>query len=307
MAAVWREHVPSVLFSVLLHGLLVLAVVFATHFSWTHASLDLHPLPVSATVVDSKILQAAERAQRDAAAQAQAEARAAAQAKLAAEALANQAAADAAADAAAEARAAEARAAEARAAEARAAEDAKRADTAKSALDRKRAADAKQAADLRAALAARQAVAAKQAVEARQALAAKQALEAKQAADAKRAADAKVRADREAELRRQLEDEEHASAVEAGPLGDRYRASLQNRITHAWIKPPSARSGIDCRVEVTQVPGGEVTNARVTQCNGDAAVRQSIENAVYRASPLPDPPDPSLFHRVFVLEFKPND
>jgi hypothetical protein len=28
---------------------------------------------------------------------------------------------------------------------------------------------------------------------------------------------------------------------------------------------------------------------------------------VYRASPLPDPPDPSLFHRVFVLEFKPND
>jgi colicin import membrane protein len=297
MAAVWREHVPSVLFSVLLHGLLVLAVVFATHFSWTHASLDLHPLPVSATVVDSKILQAAERAQRDAAAQAQAEARAAAQAKLAAEALANQAAADAAADAAAEARAAEARAAE----------DAKRADTAKSALDRKRAADAKQAADLRAALAARQAVAAKQAVEARQALAAKQALEAKQAADAKRAADAKVRADREAELRRQLEDEEHASAVEAGPLGDRYRASLQNRITHAWIKPPSARSGIDCRVEVTQVPGGEVTNARVTQCNGDAAVRQSIENAVYRASPLPDPPDPSLFHRVFVLEFKPND
>ena len=113
--------------------------------------------------------------------------------------------------------------------------------------------------------------------------------------------------DREAELRRQIQDEEHVSEVEEGPLGDRYRLSLQNRITHAWIKPPSARSGIDCRVEVTQIPGGEVTNARVTQCNGDAAVRQSIENAVYRASPLPDPPDPSLFHRVFVLEFKPND
>jgi colicin import membrane protein len=55
------------------------------------------------------------------------------------------------------------------------------------------------------------------------------------------------------------------------------------------------------------VPGGEVTNARVLQCNGDSAVRQSIENAVYRASPLPDPPDPSLFHRVFVIEFTPND
>ena len=53
--------------------------------------------------------------------------------------------------------------------------------------------------------------------------------------------------------------------------------------------------------------GGEIVGARVTQCNGDAAVRQSIENAVYRASPLPDPPDPALFHRQFTIEFKPDE
>ena len=109
------------------------------------------------------------------------------------------------------------------------------------------------------------------------------------------------------ELRRQLADEEHVSAIEAGPLRDRYVASLRNRIQQAWIKPPSARIGVDCLVEVTQVPGGEVTNARVTQCNGDAAVRQSIENAVYRASPLPDPPDPALFQRNFAFRFKPDE
>jgi colicin import membrane protein len=50
-----------------------------------------------------------------------------------------------------------------------------------------------------------------------------------------------------------------------------------------------------------------VTGARVTQCNGDAAARQSIENAVYRASPLPEPPDPALFERNFVFRFKPNE
>ena len=83
--------------------------------------------------------------------------------------------------------------------------------------------------------------------------------------------------------------------------------ALQARIQKAWIKPPSARVGIDCLVEVTQVPGGEVTSARVTQCNGDAAVRQSIENAVYRASPLPDPPDPALFQRNFAFRFKPDE
>ena len=50
------------------------------------------------------------------------------------------------------------------------------------------------------------------------------------------------------------------------------------------------------------MPGGEVTGAHVTQCNGDAAVRQSIENAVCRASPLPDPPDPALFQRNFTIQ-----
>ena len=104
-----------------------------------------------------------------------------------------------------------------------------------------------------------------------------------------------------------MADEEHVAAVEASPLADRYKASLQARIQKAWIKPPSARVGIDCLVEVTQVPGGEVTSARVTQCNGDAAVRQSIENAVYRASPLPDPPDPALFQRNFAFRFKPDE
>jgi len=108
-------------------------------------------------------------------------------------------------------------------------------------------------------------------------------------------------------LRKQLADEEHRSAVESGPLRDSYIARLRNKIQSVWIKPPSASVGLDCLVEVTQIPGGEVTGARVTQCNGDAAARQSIENAVYRASPLPDPPDPALFERNFVFRFKPNE
>jgi colicin import membrane protein len=108
-------------------------------------------------------------------------------------------------------------------------------------------------------------------------------------------------------LRRQLTDEEHVNAVESGPQRDQYVARLRDKIQRAWIKPSSARAGIDCLVEVTQVRGGEVTAARVTQCNGDEAVRQSIQNAVYRASPLPDPPDPALFEKVFQLRFKPDE
>jgi colicin import membrane protein len=94
--------------------------------------------------------------------------------------------------------------------------------------------------------------------------------------------------------------------VQSSPLRDQYIARLQARIQNAWIRPPSARVGLDCLVEVTQIPGGEVTNAQVTQCNGDAVTRQSIENAVYRASPLPNPPDPALFSRTFALHFHPD-
>ncbi len=108
-------------------------------------------------------------------------------------------------------------------------------------------------------------------------------------------------------MRRQITDEEHVNAVESGPLRDQYVALLRARIQGAWIKPPSARPGVDCLVEVTQIRGGEVTGVRVVQCNGDDAVRQSIQNAVYRASPLPDPPDPALFERVFQFRFKPNE
>jgi hypothetical protein len=45
----------------------------------------------------------------------------------------------------------------------------------------------------------------------------------------------------------------------------------------------------------------------VGHCNGDDAVRQSIENAAYSASPLPAPSDPALFDRDVVVTFSPHD
>ena len=69
------------------------------------------------------------------------------------------------------------------------------------------------------------------------------------------------------------------------------------RIERAWIRPPSAHAGINCQVRITQVPGGAVTAVQVGSCNGDDAVRQSISDAAYRASPLPAPSDPALFDR----------
>ena len=86
----------------------------------------------------------------------------------------------------------------------------------------------------------------------------------------------------------------------------RWYASIVAKIERAWIRPPSARPGISCTVSVTQVPGGVVSTVRVESCNGgDAALRESVERAVYNASPLPSPPDPALFERNLELTFAP--
>jgi colicin import membrane protein len=294
MPAFLREHSWSIVFSVALHGLLFAALAAATLITF-HSSLPkLQPIPVDAVVIDSQVLHAAQKVLTDRAEQEAARVRAVAEQKAAAEAATAQAALDAqkAAEQQHAADVAKTLAAEAersRQAEAAKATEAQKIAAAKRAEENKRAEDAKRAED------------------SKRAEDAKKAAEAKQAEDAKKAADAKAKSEREAELRRQLADEEHRSAVEASPARAQYIARLAARIQSAWIKPPSARAGLDCLVNITQVPGGEVTSVRVTTCNGDAQARESIENAVYRASPLPAPPDPALFERNLVIHFHPDE
>lgn len=127
---------------------------------------------------------------------------------------------------------------------------------------------------------------------------------------AKAAAAAKAaqeRAQSEADLRAQMAAEEHLNAQQANGAMAQYQALIAAKIERVWIKPPTAHAGIRCAVQITQVPGGEITGVHVGDCNGDDAVRQSIEAAAYRASPLPPPPDPALFDRDVVVTFTPHD
>lgn len=120
-------------------------------------------------------------------------------------------------------------------------------------------------------------------------------------------ADAKAQAAKEAELKAQLAAEEgRASAVNAGLL-NQYVALIQQKIIRNWNKPPTAKAGLECEVKVSQATGGMVLSVEVGRCNGDAAVRASIEAAVLRASPLPEPPDPRLFERNLLFNFKPTE
>jgi len=118
---------------------------------------------------------------------------------------------------------------------------------------------------------------------------------------------AKDKARREAELRAQLAAEERSNAARGSAEAAAWLALIRDRVTRNWIRPPSARPGVNCEVHVTQVPGGVVTGVQIGSCNGDAAVRESIEAAVYRSSPLPTPSNPDLFDRSLKFNFHPDE
>jgi colicin import membrane protein len=135
--------------------------------------------------------------------------------------------------------------------------------------------------------------------------AAAQKVAAQKAADAAQAAKDKAR--RESELRAQLAQEERVNAARGSAAAAEWLSLIRDRVTRRWIRPASASRGLNCEVNVTQVPGGEVTHVEIGSCNGDAAVRESIEAAVMRASPLPSPSNPDLFDRNLKFNFRPDE
>lgn len=182
-----------------------------------------------------------------------------------------------------------------------AAAEAKRLDDADRARQqRQREAEQQEAARRAAERAAERAAAEQAAVQKAQALAESAAkLKAQQAAADK--------ARREAELRAQLASEERINAARGSAEMASYLALITGRINRAWIRPSSVRAGLSCVLHVTQVPGGEVTAVQIVSCNGDQAARESIEAAVYRASPLPTPSNPDLFDRNLTIRFHPDE
>lgn len=116
--------------------------------------------------------------------------------------------------------------------------------------------------------------------------------------------EAQQRKEAEQQLKDQLASEEQAtSEQQAQTLISQYIPLIQNRVKSRWLPPPNAQPGMSCTVTVRLIPGGEVVEARVTTSSGDPVFDRSVESAVYKASPLPLPPDPALFEYFRELNF----
>lgn len=119
-------------------------------------------------------------------------------------------------------------------------------------------------------------------------------------------AEARRQAELDAELQLAIDAENERQQAEDAGLLDQYVRMIENRIQQSWIRPASARPGLECVVNVQQIPSGDVVDVRIGRCNGDEAVVRSIEAAVLRASPLPRPPVQSLFARNLEVIFRPD-
>lgn len=96
------------------------------------------------------------------------------------------------------------------------------------------------------------------------------------------------------------------SAAESSGQKDQWIRQIENHIVRHWTKPPSAQAGIVCVLNVNWVITGDVQSVSIGDCNGNEAVRRSIQAAVLEASPLPRPPVPGLFQRNLIITFAPD-
>lgn len=80
-----------------------------------------------------------------------------------------------------------------------------------------------------------------------------------------------------------------------------YQFAIGQLIRRNWSVPASAGPETQCSVRVTQLPGGDIVGVNILSCNGDEAVKRSVEAAIRKSSPLPKPSDPDLFDRNLLL------
>jgi colicin import membrane protein len=83
-----------------------------------------------------------------------------------------------------------------------------------------------------------------------------------------------------------------------------YVLYIQEKVQRSWIRPPGSASELSCTVEVRLIPSGEVIDAQIARSSGNPAFDRSVESAVFKASPLPVPPDSEVMEQFRLLRFE---
>ena len=119
-------------------------------------------------------------------------------------------------------------------------------------------------------------------------------------------------ADAEA-LKQKLAEEERQQFLNSSKvknLRSQYVKIIERHISRFWNKPLSSNKDMFCEVIITQNLTGAVLDVKTEKCQGDKAFQLSVERAVRKASPLPDPPSTAdvpaadVFDRTVLFTFR---
>jgi colicin import membrane protein len=100
-----------------------------------------------------------------------------------------------------------------------------------------------------------------------------------------------------------------AAAAKALRTIDEYTARIQAAIRE-WVRlPPGMAGNPEAIFEVKLLRGGTVASVKLAKSSGVTAYDKAVENAIFKAEPLPVPDDPELLlqMRDLRLVFRPND
>jgi len=116
-------------------------------------------------------------------------------------------------------------------------------------------------------------------------------------------AERKRRAEEAAQRQREIAAESARQAAEADRVAQstasRYIALISDRVERSWLRPAGLPDQLEALLLVRLDPFGEVLEARIVRSSGNPLFDRSAEAAVKKASPLPVPPDVTIYNRFF--------
>lgn len=121
-------------------------------------------------------------------------------------------------------------------------------------------------------------------------------LEQKQQEEAERIAETKKKQEKEAKAQAdKLEVEARAEKARIAGEVDKYKAMIINAISRQWILPDNVDNTLSSQFRIRLAPNGAVLEVNLTRSSGDSVLDRSAQTAIYKASPLPVPTDPTTF------------
>jgi colicin import membrane protein len=88
---------------------------------------------------------------------------------------------------------------------------------------------------------------------------------------------------------------------------DTYVSKIHDKVKGNFNVSPNVRGNPEATFLVTQLPTGEILDAKLVISSGNNTYDEDVLRAILKSSPLPKPDNPDLFRRVLNLTFRPVD